>query len=149
MFVWIECNLFGCSSRYLDRSGFFDYFDQMDIEHTQWYWVVPSYKTLKGYQWLSWHIRTFSVCIKNSTQFYVNSDHQSVLLSSSLSHFKSGSRLSLSTEMTKFQIVIVCTKPSHFIRSHASSFTSLFFFISFSTCFFHVCFSICYIISNC
>ena len=39
-------------------------------------------------------------------------------------------------------MVIVFTTPRHFVRSHASSFTSPFFFISFSTCFFLVCFGL-------
>ena len=46
------------------------------------------------------------------------------------------------TELAGFYMVIVFTTPRHFVRSHASSFTSPFFFISFSTCFFHVCFSL-------
>ena len=47
-----------------------------------------------------------------------------------------------STELAGFRTVIVFTTPRHFVRSHASSFTSPFFFISFSTCFFHVCFGL-------
>ena len=44
-----------------------------------------------------------------------------------------------STDLHGFRLVIVFTTPCHFVRSHASSFTSPFFFISFSTCFFYVC----------
>ena len=40
-----------------------------------------------------------------------------------------------STELAGFRIVIVFTTSRHFVRSHASSFTSQFFFISFFTCF--------------
>ena len=47
-----------------------------------------------------------------------------------------------STELAGFRMVIVFTIPRHFVRSHASSFPSPFFFISFSTCFFHVCFGL-------
>ena len=44
-----------------------------------------------------------------------------------------------STELAGFRMVIVFTIPRHFVRSHASSFPSQFFFISLSSCFFHVC----------
>ena len=54
-------------------------------------------------------------------------------------HFMLDPVLSLLTELAGFRMVIVFTTPRHFVRSHASSFTSPFFFISFSTCFFHVC----------
>ena len=47
-----------------------------------------------------------------------------------------------STELAEFHIVIVFNMPRHFVQSHASSFTSPYFFISFSTCFFHVCFGL-------
>ena len=47
-----------------------------------------------------------------------------------------------STELAGFRMVIVFTISRHFVRSHASSFPSPFFFISFSTCFFHVCFGL-------
>ena len=47
-----------------------------------------------------------------------------------------------STELAGFRMVIVFTIPRHFVRSHASSFPSPFFFISFSTYFFHVCFGL-------
>ena len=50
--------------------------------------------------------------------------------------------LSPSMELARFHMVIVFTKPRHFVRSHASSFTSPFFFIAFSTCFFHICFGL-------
>ena len=50
--------------------------------------------------------------------------------------------LSTSTELAGFRMVIVFTMPCHFIRLHASSFPSPFFFISFYTCFFHVCFGL-------
>ena len=50
--------------------------------------------------------------------------------------------LSPSTELAGLHMVIVFTTPRHFVRSHASSFPSPFFFISFSTCFFHVCFGL-------
>ena len=46
------------------------------------------------------------------------------------------------TELAGFCMIIVFTTSCHFIRSHASSFTSPFFFISFFTCFFHVCFGL-------
>ena len=48
--------------------------------------------------------------------------------------------LSLSMELAGFRMVIVFTTPCHFVRSHASLFTSPFFFIWFCTCFFHACF---------
>ena len=47
----------------------------------------------------------------------------------------------LSTELARFRMVIVFTTPRHFVRSHASIFTSPFF-ILFFTCFFHVCFGL-------
>ena len=43
--------------------------------------------------------------------------------------------LSPSTELARFHMDLVFTMPRHFVRSHASSFPSPFFFISFSTCF--------------
>ena len=46
--------------------------------------------------------------------------------------------LSTLTELAGFRMVIDITMPRQFVRSHASSFTSPFFFISFSACFFHV-----------
>ena len=40
------------------------------------------------------------------------------------------------TELSGFRMVIVFTTPRHFVQSHASCFTSQFFFSSSSTCFF-------------
>ena len=45
-------------------------------------------------------------------------------------------------KLAGFCMVIVFATPRHFVRSHASFFTSPFLFISFSTCFFHVCFGL-------
>ena len=50
--------------------------------------------------------------------------------------------LTWSMVLAGFCMVIVFAMPCHFARSHASSLTSPFFFISFSTCFFHVCFGL-------
>ena len=50
--------------------------------------------------------------------------------------------LSPLTKLAGFCVVIVFTTPRRFVRSHASSFTSPFFFSSFSTYFFHVFFGL-------
>ena len=44
------------------------------------------------------------------------------------------------TKLARFCMIIVFTTPRHFVQSHASSFTSPFFFSNFSTYFFHVSF---------
>ena len=70
------------------------------------------------------------------------SQFKEVVLISSSSYHMLNAVFSPSTELARFRLVIVFTIPRHFVRSHASSFSSPFFFISFSTCFFHVCFGL-------
>ena len=81
-----------------------------------------------------------SCCVSNSTTT-IQFDHQ-VQHHIIISYHMLDPIISPSTELTEFRMVIVFTIPRHFVRSHASSFPSPFFFISFSTCFFHVCFGL-------
>ena len=61
----------------------------------------------------------FSHCCKTANCWLKRANH----------HLNLDPVLSPSTGLAGFRIVIVVTTPRHFLRSHASSFTSLFFII--------------------
>ena len=87
---------------------------------------------MKIYEFV-WNFMTLTVNQKQNTETCKNDNYH---------HHMLDPVLSTSTELAGLRIVIVFTTPRHFVRSHASSFTSSFFFISFSTCFFHVGFGL-------